>query len=834
MKVSLNWVKKYGGSDLIDIPADELVKLATERLGGIEGVTNLSKHYKGIIVAKVVSCEKHANADKLSVCKLDDSGVVKNVARDENGFVQVVCGAPNVATGQLVAWIPPQAIVPASYGEKELFVLEARELRGELSNGMLASPRELGVSEEHDGILVIEEDVAPGTPFVQLFDLDDTILDIENKMFTHRPDGFGQLGVAREIAGIQHKAFTSPEWYLHPKTPETPNPNISVTIEDQELCPRYMAVEFTNVHIKPSPVWLQSYLKRVGIRPINTVVDVTNYIMMETAQPLHAFDYDKVAVDGTVALSVRRPKEQEKLTLLDGKEIQPHPDAALIASAKGPIALGGVMGGGTSEIDQNTTRVVLECATFNMYNIRKTSMIHGIFTDAATRLTKGQPAEQLPSVLVRAIELFKEVAGATLAEGVTDAYPAEEHNKPKYIEVTSAFINDRLGSKFTDQEIIKLLTNVEFKAHVASGPLSITPPFWRPDIEIPEDIVEEVGRMYGFNRLPSALPLRTIAPVSSNPQRELKQELRNVLSRAGANELLTYSFVHGHLLQKANQDPDQAFALRNALSPDLQYYRLSVLPSLLDKIRPNIKAGYDEFTLFEIGKAHNKQAVDKDTGLPEEVSNLEMVYTSAKPKKGAAYFHMLSTVDYTLSQLGVSYRLIPLDHQAQEQARKVSALAPYDLERSAYIFSAEDDDVTIGFIGELKQEVVDAFKLPQYTAAAIFSLDSPCFDNDSRSNGASYEALSRYPSITQDITLQVSAALHYNELKTFVSKELQATEYTCKVVPLGIYQKDHETKNITFRITLSHYDRTLTTDEVNELVEKITWKAHEALGAQQV
>ena len=831
MKVSLNWAQYYANVDLKSLSANELVKIATERLGGIEGMTDLSKHYDGIVVAKVKSCQKHANADKLNVCKIDDGGVVKDVARDENGYVQVVCGAPNVREGLLVAWIPPASIVPASYGEKELFVLEARDLRGELSNGMLASPRELGVSEDHDGILEIEEAVEPGTHFKELYGLDDTILEIENKMFTHRPDGFGQLGVARELAGIQHKKFESPEWYLRPRLPESESPNISVAIEDAELSPRYMAVEFKDVHIKPSPVWMQSYLKRVGIKPINTVVDITNYIMMTTAQPLHAFDFDKVAENGKVEISVRRPKEGEKLLLLDGKEIEPHKDATLITSTKGPIALGGVMGGGNSEIDQNTTRVVLECATFNMYNVRKTRMIHGLFTDAATRLTKGQPARQLPSVLAKAIEMFEEFAGATLVGGVADSYPTKAEDEPEYIEVTSKFINDRLGSKFTDQEIVELLTNVEFEAHVASGPISVTPPFWRPDIEIKEDIVEEIGRMYGFNQLPNALPTRSIEPVTPDPLRTLKSEIRSVLAKAGANELLTYSFVHGDLLKKADQDPERAYALRNALSPDLQYYRLSILPSLLDKVRPNIKAGYDEFTLYEIGKSHSKP-VNENTGLPDEYNFLEMVYASAKPKNGAAYYHMLKQVDYLLTELGIPYRLeeVPADGPG----KKISYEAPYALARSAYIYykHAEQGGL-IGIVGELEASAAKGFKLPEYTAAASLALDGASFELENRI-GKAYKPLSKYPSISQDITLQVKTQVLYSSLEKCLVKELENTDYNFEVLPVGIYQKDPEAKNITYRITLSHYDRTLTTHEVNELVEKISWQAHELLDATQI
>ena len=361
MKISLNWVKQYTD---VDLATDELVKLATERLGGIESVTDLSKQYEGIVVAKVVSCVKHPNADKLSLCKVDDGRVVKDVARDENGYVQVVCGAPNVREGLLVAWIPPGSIVPVSYGEKELFVLEARDLRGEVSNGMLASPAELGMSDNHSGILEIDpkektagmrhpelaegssgvvsgeqisrqarddNTVKPGMPFKNLYDLDDTIIEIENKMFTHRPDGFGHLGVAREIAGIQHKSFISPSWYTqsqesrvksHDSEADIHTSNLlSARVEDGDLCPRYMAVVLEDVEIKPSPLWLQSYLKRVDVRPINNVVDITNYMMLLTAQPLHAFDFDKIAKDGKAEITVRKPKDGEKMTLLDGKTI---------------------------------------------------------------------------------------------------------------------------------------------------------------------------------------------------------------------------------------------------------------------------------------------------------------------------------------------------------------------------------------------------------------------------------------------------------------------------------------------------------------------------------
>ncbi len=911
MKVSLNWVKQFTD---VDIPTDELVKLATERLGGIEGVTDLSKQYEGVVVAKVVSCEKHPNADKLSLCKVDDGGAVKDVARDEDGYVQVVCGAPNVREGLLVAWIPPGAIVPASYGEKELFVLEARDLRGQLSNGMLASLAELGLGDDHSGILEIgpqdlsspgltrgssqsldspipeeystgrsesENDSIVGTPFKDLYDLDDTILEIENKMFTHRPDGFGHLGVAREIAGIQHRSFTSPSWYTQSQESRIKNQDedvethtsslkphnsdlLSVSVEDPALCPRYMAVVLEDVKIAPSPIWLQSYLKRVGVRPINNVVDITNYMMLLTAQPLHVFDFDKISTplvsssgltrgssnkldspipeeystgrsesenDKTAEVIVRKPKAGEKMTLLDGKEIEPHKDAVLICNSDGPIALGGVMGGGNSEVDANTTRVVLECATFDMYNIRKTSMIHGIFTDAVTRFTKGQPASQLPPVMTKTITMFEELAGAKQASTIVDSNNQQSiiNNQDNYIEIETKFINDRLGSKFTDQEIVTLLNNVEIDAHVASGPIEVRPPFWRTDLEIKEDIVEEIGRLYGFNQLPMALPKRSIKPVTPDSLRSLKSEIRHILARAGANELLGYSFVHGNLLKKAGQDSKQAFTIRNALSPDLQYYRLSLLPSLLDRVHPNIKAGHDEFTLFEIGKGHNKAVIDEETGLPDEINSLEMVYASAKVQPGAPYFRMLKTVDELLNKLGISYRLEPADDD-----NVLQALQPFDLKRSAYIMNATDRGGMIGIVGEFKESVAEAFKLPEYTAGALCALDGPSFFEENRYLEG-YKPLSKYPSTEQDLTLRVRGDVSFAQLEAVMKEVLQSVDFQWQMRPLSIFQKDgEESKNVSFRFTFTHHERTLTTDEISKLIEQMSWHAHQQLQAEQV
>src|SRR5665811_423238 len=333
MKVSLNSIrglnKRYGcAEDVAAIGVDKLVEKIGAQLGAVEEVINLGERYKGIVIAKVVSCEKHPNADKLTVCKIDDGGVVKDVERDKDGLAQVVCGAPNCREGLSVAWLPPGSTVPQTIG-KEPLVIEAREIRGHKSNGMLASPKELALGDNHTGILEIDGDHKPGTDFAEALGLkDDVVLDIENKMFTHRPDCFGFLGVARELAGIQDMPFKSPDWYVtDPKFPgiETGELKLEIKNELPELVPRFTAITMRDVQVGPSPVWLQVELAKASQKSVNNIVDYTNFFMLETGQPLHAYDYDKVKAlsdSEGATIVIRNPRSDEKLKLLNGKEIK--------------------------------------------------------------------------------------------------------------------------------------------------------------------------------------------------------------------------------------------------------------------------------------------------------------------------------------------------------------------------------------------------------------------------------------------------------------------------------------------------------------------------------
>lgn len=827
MKISVNWLKQFTD---IDLSVDELVKKIGAQLGAVEEVTDLGKKYQGIVIAKVVSCDKHPDADRLHLCKIDDNGKTQDVLRDENGFIQVVCGAPNVREGLIVAWLPPGVTVPSTY-DKEPFVLEAREIRGQVSNGMLASAAELAISDDHSGILELSEG-NPGDSFAEIFKLNDHIIEIENKMFTHRPDCFGQLGVAREVAGIFQQAFKSPDWYLSFDEDSLAQEAEAQPLEFKngvpELVPRFTALVMSGVKVAPSPFWLQTYLSRAGVRPINNVVDLTNYYMLLTAQPLHAYDADKLrslGQDGVARLETRASRQGDKLKLLNGKEVTFQDDSTiLITSNDVPVGVGGVMGGADTEVDENTTSIILECASFDMYSIRRTAMKYGLFTDAVTRFNKGQSPLQTDRVIAKTVQDLREHAGAKVAGALVD----DKHDiaQPAPVQVSAGFVNDRLGFELSADEMARLLTNVEFSVEVHGENMVVQAPFWRTDIDIAEDVVEEIGRLYGYDHLPVELPARSIKPAKRDEMLELKSQVRDVLSRAGATEVLTYSFVHGNLLEKAGQDKEQAFELSNALSPELQYYRLSLTPSLLEKVHPNIKSGYDEFAIFEIGKFHNKAVMDDD-GLPDEYDGVELVYASNRNKPGAAYHMALRYVDHLLSKLRIAYHIEPVDELFHQ------IWLPFDAKRSGYIRA--DNGGTLGVVGELRPDVRRSFKLPPRTAAFTLTLEP--LGRFMLPAGQAYTPLSKYPSVSQDISLKVSPATLpyqavYDELRTGLS-ELAGENMHTELTPLDIYQKG-DTKHFTFRLIAVHYGKTLKSVEINQLLDNLAERAKQKFDAERI
>jgi len=462
-------------------------------------------------------------------------------------------------------------------------------------------------------------------------------------------------------------------------------------------------------------------------------------------------------------------------------------------------------------------------------------MEHGLFTDAVTRFTKGQSPLQTLAVLAKIVDEIRQFAGGKVASGVQDVQ--SNLQEPANVSVAAQFVNDRLGLKLAAEEMVRLLQNVEFDVQLSEGQLIVTPPFWRTDIHIGEDIVEEVGRLYGYDHLPLVLPGRDLSPAKRNDLLEFKDKLRTVLAESGANELLTYSFVHGDLLDKVGQDDENAFQLSNALSPDLQYYRQSLMPSLLEKVHPNVKAGFGEFAIFEINQTHRKDLVDKETGLPIEEHRVAFVFAAEEKRaaagyKGAPYYQAERYLNEVLASIGIQLVFEP--PADADSARTDAVLAPFEPVRAATVKTGEGQ--IIGYIGEFKVSVRRKLKLPPFSAG--FELDVQQLLK-LRSKKSPYVPLPRFPKVEQDISLKVPATMNYQELFGFVRAELtkaqpEHTFFTLQ--PVDIYQRENDPghKQITLRLTIAAYDRTLTSELVNDLLDSVATAAHASFGAERM
>ncbi|HYG83689.1 MAG TPA: phenylalanine--tRNA ligase subunit beta [Verrucomicrobiae bacterium] len=829
MIISVNWLKQFVP---IDRPIDELVALIGSRLVEVEEVIDLGAKYQGIIVAQAKKVTPHPNADRLKVVMIDDGRAHSDVERDADGLVQVVCGAPNVQEGMLVAWLPPGAMVPASFSDAEPFVLEARPLRGIKSNGMLASAKELAIGDNHDGIVAIDKQVAPGAPFAEAYELNDYLLDIENKSLTHRPDSFGLIGFAREIAAIQGLQFTTPTWFtmLEPilagKTPSD-KAEPTVTIASPDICERYQAVVLANVDAAmQSPLQVQSYLSRVGVRPISAVVDVTNYLMLLTGQPLHAFDYDKFVAassTGKPDVVVRTGHDGEKLELLDGRTITLTSEDIVIAAGETPVALGGAMGGASTEISSDTKNVLLEAASFNLYNLRATQMRHGIFSEAITRFTKGQPAPITAPVLASAIRMLTDFTGAKRVSEVIDIYPQPESTRILRPQLQK--INAVLGTDLSLEAAATPLQHAEFIATPEGDKLIVAVPYWRKDIAIDEDVIEEIGRVLGYDTIIPQLPLRTYRAVHPEPFDQFKQGLRQRLTSAGANELLTYSFVHGKVLEHAGQDAAQAFRITNAISPELQYYRLSLTPSLLTKVHPNSKQGFDYFALYEINKVHQKGMMDTtEPEVPAEYSRLALTLAASKKTaalKGSAYYQAKYFLEFLLKGQKLSFE--PLASNDSPLA------APFQVGRSATVLMAGQP---IGVVGEYTAAAQKNFKLPTYAAGFELDLDV-LYKNYTFMQ--EFTPPPRFQGTEKDVCVQVAPDRSYAEVAAVVQSALKDSPFQWQLSPLDMYQPaDAAYKNITVHLTLHDPIKTIDLEEVKQLITAIETAVDKQLQAKIV
>ncbi len=854
MKISLNKIKSYL-SEQPKISDADLVKLIGSRLVEVEEAIDLKPKYQNIYIVKVISAEK-IEGTHLSLCQIDAGDAGEKHKGPETSLVQVVCGAPNVHAGMLAVWIAPGAIVPSTFGGED-FRLSVRKLRGYESNGMLAAADELDLGADHEGIAEIdpkmtwassasnfgERTVAPGDALIDVFGLDDLILDVENKSLTHRPDCFGLIGFAREVAGILGQPFSEPEWptlatagceKAKNASDTSENLPISVQIADSDLCPRYSCAVFDLPANKPSKFLTKDavFLSKSGMRAIDPMVDLTNILMLETGQPLHAFDYDKLVAVGKTknpVISVRAAENGEELQLLDGKTVSCSTDDILITSNNAPVAMAGAMGGKNTEIDASTKRVVLESATFSLYHLRKTQMAHGIFSEAITRFTKGQPAAMTWPVLAEAVSRLGVQPLAT-----ADQYP--EPAEPVQITLSVDEINNLLGTNYSTELIQKTLENVGFKASRSlsgasqsqtalpqpSDSLIVESPLWRTDIHIREDIIEEVGRLLGYDNIELSSPLRPFVEAEIDPMLKLKRELRDICSdKLALNEVLTYSFVSRSLLEKVGQNPLESYEIVNSISPELQCFRQHLVPSLLDKVRENLKSGHQSFGLYELNQVTTRSAgFISDAELLDLPESDNPANSSATPRL-STHFGLVRIGDFYQAKSLVLATLKSLKVQIEYSRLDPATAKLYPYLEPAHSAVLLANNQVIGAFGAVKRSVLAKFKLTdQPVSACELNLDLVAklprvLETDLK--------ISKFPAVERDLTAQVSADAEFGRILNAIDTCLAIENLIYSVTPVSIYQPaDSATKNLSFHLKFSSPDKTLDAAEISAVMERIT------------
>ncbi len=812
MKISFNLIKKYIGE--ISIPVDELVENIKEKLAEVEDVENLKEKYSNITIAEIAEKKEHPNADKLGVY------IINNGERND---IQVVAGDKKLNIGDKVVYLPPKTKIPNNpYPEKFDGVIEITKLRGVDSEGMLASEKELGISNNHDDVLVLDVDCKIGDSFAKLFDLNDYILNVENKALTNRPDTFGMIGIARDISGMLKKPFKTPEWLENPKFEEYKDETLPLEVQNKldKLCPRYMAVAMKNVKVGESPLWLKSLLSSIDIKPINNVVDITNYLMVLTGQPLHAFDYDKLISKDShskkgALITVRTAKDGEKITTLDNKTVELTDKTVVICDSQNPIAIGGIMGGLDTEIDENTKNIVLESANFDLYNIRQTSMSLGISTEASTRFSKGQDPNLCKPVLYKAIELLNELCGASIASPIQDEHI--ELIKPRKLTFSITRLNKHTGLELTKQEILTLLNNINiYEINTEEKDLiTLEIPTYRQDLRIPEDIHEEIARLHGYKNIPLTLPKRDISAARDNQDIEFKKQIRKIFTSMGTNEVLTYNFVGEELYTSCDLNLKNNYRIINPISPKLEYMRSSLIPSLLEKINPNINNGFEEFAIFEINKTHNKLDFNEKENLPIEKEMITLVLTK---NVSEPYYHAKFYLDNLLKKLGVTkinYEKFS-EVQKDDLPNQLQLTLPlFDIHKSAILTSTIDTrKIYIGIIGEPNLNVQNKLKFAQPTA--IFELSMKNLQKISN-NTREHINFSKYPKITQDLCFLLHPEIPYSLLLDTIEETLGKRELNYIITPVDIYQKEKQEKQITIRIVIQHKEKTLKEKDINSI-----------------
>ncbi|MDQ0215454.1 phenylalanyl-tRNA synthetase beta chain [Oikeobacillus pervagus] len=801
MFVSYKWLQEY--VDLSGIDANDLAEKITRSGIEVEGVECPSDEIKNVVVGYVVECEQHPNADKLNICQVD---------LGEGDPVQIICGAPNIAKGQKVVVAKVGAVLPGN------FKIKKAKLRGEPSNGMICSLQELGIEgkitpkEYAEGIFVFPNDVEVGSNALAQLNLDDHVLELG--LTPNRSDCLSMLGVAYEVAAILKKDVKLP----HPKADESnekATDYISVSIDAKEDNPLYIAKVIKNVKVAPSPLWMQTRLMSAGIRPHNNVVDITNFILLEYGQPLHAFDYQRL---GSKEIVVRRAHQGEKMTTLDDVERMLSSEHLVITNGQEPIALAGVMGGANSEVQNDTTTVLIESAYFNGQIVRKASKDHGLRSEASARFEKGVDPNRVHAAAERAAQLLQQYAGGEVLQGSVIA--GEMNREPKKISISLEKINRVLGTTLSTEEVTAIFTSLKFENVVDGHTFQVTVPTRRGDITIEEDLVEEVARLYGYDRLPTTLPVGVAIPGGLTKYQEKRRVVRHLLEGAGLYQALTYSLTSEEKSTQFALNKRESIGLAMPMSEERSFLRQSIIPQLLESVSYNVARRNDAVGFYELGTIFLK---NNENELPEEREHLAGAITGLwethewqGEKKPVDFFVVKGIVEGLFKKLSI-------ESSIEFQKAKLDGLHPG---RTAKIlFNGE----VLGIIGQVHPQLQKELDLKD---TYVFELDAT-YLLEKEASPLHYEPIPRFPSITRDIALVVDSSVQASELANII--QTAGGKLLKDVHLFDLYEGEHMElgkKSIAFSLTYFDPERTLTDDEVVKAHEKVLNAVKEQVNAE--
>ncbi len=796
MLVPVRWLNEY--VNINDISSKELSDSLTLSGSNVESIESVDKGIEKVVVGKIKKIEEHPDADKLVVTKVD-------VGEEE---LQIVTGAKNINEGDYIPVALHGSKLPGGVKIKK------GKLRGIESNGMLCSAQELGIEDDlipkeiKNGIYILDKDYPLGKDIKEVLNIDGEVIEFE--ITPNRPDCLSIVGMARETAATFNKELNYPEINIKNEVENIDNYMKDIKIEDEDNCSRYCGRVVKNIKIKPSPLWIQRRLIEAGIRPINNVVDVTNYVMLELGQPLHAFDLNEI--EGKQII-VRKAKKGENIVTLDDIERDLEETMLIIADEKKPIAIAGVMGGANSEVSSKTTTILVESANFNGRSVRLTSRELGLRTDASSKFEKDLDPNLCEDACNRVCQILEQIGAGEVVEGIIDRY--ETKTKERIIKLRPKKVTDLIGIEIEVDKMVEILNRLELCAEKDGQDIKVRVPTFRQDIKIEVDLVEEIGRIYGFHNVEPEPLLGVLTKGEKSYERKIGDIIKSILTNLGLNEITTYSFISPKAYDKINLSKDSikrnSVELINPLGEDYSVMRTTLLPNMLQVLSRNYNYGVEKAWAYEIGNIFIPTSEAKQ-GLPNEIMNISIGMYGEK----VDFYYIKGIANSIFNRLGIKkYEYIVEDkHNTFHPGRAANIISGNKL---------------IGTLGEIHPDVLDNYGCKERVYAVELDLEVICsLTNLNRK----YSPIPKYPSISRDIALVLDEKIMVKQIEKIIKDTGKAIVEDIKL--FDIYQGDQideGKKSVAYSIKYRSHEKTLTDDDIASIHDKILGRLKDELGA---